>query len=51
MSSQFGFKRQTQTPSLLLRLDLKLSFLTKHRVRAGSEEPEPIRNYAAISLS
>uniref|UniRef100_A0A3Q3ILL8 Chemokine interleukin-8-like domain-containing protein n=1 Tax=Monopterus albus TaxID=43700 RepID=A0A3Q3ILL8_MONAL len=34
---------QRQTPSLPLRVDLRLSFLIKLIVRAGSGDPEPFR--------
>lgn len=46
-SSQFGFVRQT--PSLLLRLVLKRSFLIKPVVGAESGDPEPSLSYAAAS--
>lgn len=46
-SSQFGFKRRT--PSILLRLSLKLSFFIKLTVWAGSGDPEPSLSYAARS--
>lgn len=39
-SSQFWFGRQT--PSLLLRFSLKLSFSLKRRVRAGSDNHESL---------
>ncbi|KAL4007319.1 hypothetical protein ACER0C_001171 [Sarotherodon galilaeus] len=45
---EFGFGRQTL--SLLSRLGLKLSFLLKHIVRAGSGDPESSLSYAAIDV-
>uniref|UniRef100_A0A3Q0RC70 Multiple C2 and transmembrane domain containing 2 n=1 Tax=Amphilophus citrinellus TaxID=61819 RepID=A0A3Q0RC70_AMPCI len=39
-----------QTPSLFLRLGLKLSFMIKLIVRAGSGDPEPSLSYAACEM-
>jgi len=47
-SCQFGFRKQT--PSLPLRLGLKLSFLIKHIVSDGSGDPETSHSYAALGL-
>jgi len=47
-SCQFGFRKQT--PSLPLRLGLKLSFLIKLIVRDGSDDPETSHSSAAINL-
>ena len=47
-SCQFGFRKQT--PSLPLRLGLKLSFFTKFIVRGGSGDLETSHSYAAIGL-